>query len=292
MSGFSGVGKDEVANRLVEAHDALHFGLVDAAKRHMADLYGFSRDQLFGPSEMRNAGDGRYPKVTAQEVGASPYGEIRPCEKVVGDVDPGTFHWMCEGRFEGRLSELLDDCPYIPLRLGNARHLIPVTNPEFFLSPREVLQKYCALMQDLFETTWPKKAVGDAISSMSSLLNSGDEKKSWTYDRMSGNVVERPNGRPTRPLGADGFATSCFSDFRHHHEIEYVSRVKSHDVIPVLVRIKRPGIESPPFNHRSEIEQATIPDSEFDFVVHNDGDLNDLKDKVDSMVKRVKKENR
>src|SRR5690606_12488317 len=33
-------------------------------KRHLADLYDFTEEQLFGPSAFRNKGDLRYPKKT------------------------------------------------------------------------------------------------------------------------------------------------------------------------------------------------------------------------------------
>jgi hypothetical protein len=46
--------------------------------------------------------------------------------------------------------------------------------------------------------------------------------------------------------------------------------------IPVLIRVKRPSIPNPPYNHRSETEMATIPDSVFDFVVNNNGTVEDL----------------
>ncbi len=51
-----------------------------------------------------------------------------------------------------------------------------------------------------------------------------------------------------------------------------------------IVRIRRPGKESPAFNHPSETEQLQLPDSDFDYVLQNDGAVADLPAKVASML--------
>jgi hypothetical protein len=83
---------------------------------------------------------------------------------------------------------------------------------------------------------------------------------------------------------------TCFSDFRHRHEIRYVreAAARFEDFTPVLIRVKRPGVDKPPFNHRSETEQATIPDSEFDYVVDNNDTIESLHATVDTIVEQVK----
>jgi hypothetical protein len=57
FSGFAGVGKDECAKALILNHNGIQTGLADPAKRHVGELYGFTKDQLFGPSELRNQVD-------------------------------------------------------------------------------------------------------------------------------------------------------------------------------------------------------------------------------------------
>src|SRR5271157_5972054 len=69
VSGWAGTGKDECSGRLVREHQAIHTGLADPGKRHMADAYGFTAEQLWGPSKFRNAGDKRYPKPQVKEFG-------------------------------------------------------------------------------------------------------------------------------------------------------------------------------------------------------------------------------
>jgi len=51
-----------------------------------------------------------------------------------------------------------------------------------------------------------------------------------------------------------------------------------------LVRITRPGHEKPKWDHPSETEQLTVPDSEFDYIIHNNGTLEDLALKVEEMM--------
>ena len=86
-----------------------------------------------------------------------------------------------------------------------------------------------------------------------------------------------------------GDEVTCFSDFRHVHEhrkARSVSGKKGKDFVTktVLLRIKRPGIETPPFDHRSETEQCLIPDRAYDFIIDNDGTLDDLYESVDKMM--------
>lgn len=219
VSGYSGVGKDEFTSVLKSEFGAIQTGLVDPAKRHMADIYGFSRQQLFGPSSQRNGGDVRYPK-------------------------PRFYQEKCE-----------------PVHQGSYRNESGETilegNPDYWLSPREALQKYCELMNTLFGDTWVRKAF-----EVHGLLGSG----SHGYDPMVG-LVEKQNV-------TNGNVITVMADFRHWHEVLAAKRITGARV--VLIRIKSDRVPLPPFPHRSETEQATIPDSEFDYVVMNNGTIENL----------------
>lgn len=225
VSGFSGIGKDEFCKRLIEKHYAIQTGLADPAKRHMADIYGFTEEQLFGPSKCRNAGDLRYPK----------FDRTRDSSIEEGD-------------------------------------------PAFWLSPREALQKYCGLMNELYQDTWIRKGIEDQIK-----IASGE----YTYSKMCGlmHVSDRRcgGGYEDRPENV----VTCFADFRHWHEIRLARKHRSENLLPVLVRIVSERIKTPPYDHRSETEQTTIPDSEFDFVVRNDGTVQELHDKADTVMEYV-----
>jgi hypothetical protein len=72
ISGKAGAGKDTVAEILVE-HGYLAVAFADEMKRICAELFGFSREQLWGPSHLRNAVDRRWnlsPRSALQSLGA------------------------------------------------------------------------------------------------------------------------------------------------------------------------------------------------------------------------------
>jgi len=60
LSGEAGAGKDSIANILVERHGFTMFSLAGPLKRFAADMMGFSKEQLYGPSHSRNAADPRW----------------------------------------------------------------------------------------------------------------------------------------------------------------------------------------------------------------------------------------
>ncbi len=66
-----GAGKDSVANRLVQKHEFTRVGLADPLKRICQEVFGFTDEQLWGPSEMRNAPDERYLSMKAGDLGSS-----------------------------------------------------------------------------------------------------------------------------------------------------------------------------------------------------------------------------
>lgn len=60
VTGPAGSGKDTAADHLVSHHRFLKISLADPLKRMARDVYGFTDDQLWGPSSSRNAPDKRY----------------------------------------------------------------------------------------------------------------------------------------------------------------------------------------------------------------------------------------
>jgi len=61
ISGKAGSGKDTAADYLVRKKYFTKISLADPIKRICGEIYGFSYEQLFGPSEMRSKPDERYP---------------------------------------------------------------------------------------------------------------------------------------------------------------------------------------------------------------------------------------
>jgi len=61
--GSAGAGKDEAARQLVQAHNYVPIAFADPLKRILKDVFDFTDDQLWGPSENRNKEDPRYPRT-------------------------------------------------------------------------------------------------------------------------------------------------------------------------------------------------------------------------------------
>lgn len=269
VSGYSGVGKDEFCSRLVKSHAAVQTGLADPAKRHLADVYGFTELQLFGPSVHRNSGDLRYMKNEGLEFGLSPWvGELPSrLDGLYGSLSSDVRWWSY---LSARGTQNIpSDCPYLPTR-GVDEEIVFVKegDPRFWLSPREALQKHCGLLNDLYLHTWVRKGI-EVHKSLATGL--------FEYTRMEGLV------RSSKTKAPEGLVT-CFSDFRHRHEIRAARCASDSLTIPVLVRIRSARVPNPPFQHRSELEQSTIPDSEFDVVIHNDGTIQDLHEAADQII--------
>lgn len=268
VSGFSGVGKDEFCSRLVKA-GAIQTGLVDPAKCHMADLYGFSEQQLFGPSKFRNEGDLRYMKNNGVELGLFKWDESIPDRDngLYGKIEPDSRYWAFKTNNSASIPQ---DYPYIVNR-GEVLVLVKEGDPKYWLSPREALQRYCELMNDMYQDSWVRKGI-----EIQQKLATG----SYFYSRMGGCLKDN---------SSDGYRSdifiTCFSDFRHKHEFKAARQIV--DSIPILVRIRSKRVPNPPYNHRSETEQTGISDDEFDFVVHNDGSVQDLHDAADNILKSV-----
>lgn len=62
LSGEAGAGKDSVADLLADRHGWTKFSLASPMKRFCADMFGFTDEQLYGPSSARNAPDPRWAR--------------------------------------------------------------------------------------------------------------------------------------------------------------------------------------------------------------------------------------
>jgi hypothetical protein len=60
VSGFAGTGKDTVADILVSSHGFKKISFADPLKKICKDIYDFSDEQLWGPSDLRSIADTRY----------------------------------------------------------------------------------------------------------------------------------------------------------------------------------------------------------------------------------------
>lgn len=88
LSGEAGAGKDSTANILVDRHGFVLHSLAGPLKRFAEDMFGFSKEALYGPSHARNA--------------HNPKWDLK-CPACKGE---GTITW-CAG---GSITETCDKC--------------------------------------------------------------------------------------------------------------------------------------------------------------------------------------
>jgi hypothetical protein len=141
-----------------------------------------------------------------------------------------------------------------------------------FMCPRDPLKTIGTEgARAAYDSTWI-----DYVIRVISQLRTGD----YFYNRVGG-LVE-----PDRAMGNIWCQPQgvVISDLRFKNEMKAIK-----DIGGALIRVKRP---ENPFDigtaHRSEAEQEAIPDSEFDFVILNDGSVVDLYFSVDEVMNVIK----
>lgn len=201
VSGLAGSGKDTTADMLVSDHNFVKVSLADPLKRIARDVYAFTDEQLWGPSQFRNAEDKRYPR---------PDGSC--------------------------------------------------------LAPREALQKLGTEWgRSCYPNTWVDLCIRTA------------------QDLLSG-LSEYTQKRGLEFTGAEPPAGVVVPDVRFKNEMAAIKNAGG-----MVIRVVRPGagLGGAAGLHPSEVEQASIPDSEFDLVIQNAGSLEDLRATVQSLLMRV-----
>lgn len=222
LCGLAGSGKDTAADSLVLKHGFVKLAFADPLKRIAKEVYGFTDEQLWGPSQNRNDPDPRYPRTT----------RAKDWAKALGTVT-----------VEAIKKEFGEDF---------ATH---------FLTPRTSLQ--------LLGTEWGRECYDDTWSSLGL-------RKAKELDGAEGIHYDAKIGifRCARPK-VEGVA---ISDVRFWNELYAIQQAGGK-----VIRIKREGAglkDAAGALHKSEQEQANMPDAYFDAVVQNDGTLDELVEKV------------
>jgi hypothetical protein len=136
LSGLSGTGKDTAADILVRNHGFVKVSLADPLKRICRDVFNFTDDQLWGPSESRNAPDKRYPRKHG------------PWKSVVAQRESKC---ACCGKEEGRPLLVDIESGYV-----QKRDSIPLCH----LTPRHALQQLgTEWARNCYDDVWVDYAV-------------------------------------------------------------------------------------------------------------------------------------
>lgn len=115
LTGNMGVGKDTMADYMVAKYGFVKVSMADPFKRIAKEVYEFSDEQLWGPSEARNRDDKRYPRkdgtflsarIVTQLLGnelsrlAYPETWIVYLKRVLAKIQAGYFYSEKQGAFQ------------------------------------------------------------------------------------------------------------------------------------------------------------------------------------------------
>jgi hypothetical protein len=261
ISGKAGAGKDEVASILCKEFRFVRVSLADPLKRFAQEVFQFSDAQLWGPSEMRNMVDARYPRGLSGKFGWV----CHSCKVAMHGEAP--IEEKTPGRIIGSKVPCVV-CKEVPA--DDKWHYIETPA---FLTPRYALQQLGTQWgRDCYENVWIEYAVRVADQL---------EKGGYAYD----------NKRGLFPTSSSDFMSPktdvAIPDVRFKNEIEGLKKAGA-----VLIRVKRPvaGLEGAAGTHRSETEQDDIHDTDFDFVINNEGTLAELHLMVKEVMRTLKGE--
>lgn len=246
-----GAGKDAAAARLIEKHGFVRIGIADHLKRICKDVFDFSDEQLWGPSEERNKPDRRYPRG--------------------GKHGPETMKTYLGLKAKREELERLRPDDY-----EVKHHEALRTEAEYeamaFLTPRYALQQ---LGTEWGRTCYDSVWIEDALRIAQKLLSSAD---GWRYNEKTGLDYS---------VGCNKPAGVVFSDVRFHNEYNAIKkaggklvRVRRFSWEPF-----RKGVDT---MHQSETELLGYGDEKFDYIIDNGGDLHHLGMLVDRMYDTLK----
>ncbi len=239
LSGKAGAGKDTVANLLSLKYGFKQIALADPLKRFTRDVFGFSDDQLWGASSLRNAPDFRFNRHEHQALRL-----------------PGAESTAPDSAFSKYLRTLKTPPEGIRIQPPPA---------DEYLTPRKALQTLGTEWgRELYPWVW----VDYAMRTADTLLRN---RHFMDYTPQEGLVTRQP-AMPTQGV--------VISDARFENEFRVISESSGK-----LVRIYRgQGLTGSAGQHKSETEQDEFPDSVFDFIIQNHGDLEDLDKAIEVMV--------
>lgn len=241
LCGVAGAGKDLGAERFIKEHGFVRVAFADPLKRYVQDMYDFTDDQLWGPSEMRNMPDKRYPREHTWK-------EVSDFEQqlLTVEVNPDFKELACACCGQRTNKRQVEDDVWVPDLEGitqcylTCRYALQLLGTEF--------GRHC------YPDTWVDYAMRTAKR-----LKAGD----CYYDMKTGlryTTSVTPAMNPKSDV--------VISDVRFLNEIRGIHRGGGY-----VIRIvpPKPKVVGEVWRkHQSEVEQESISDAEFDAVVVNE----------------------
>jgi len=248
LCGKAGSGKDTVGNYLAYNHGATCIALADPVKRICQSAFGFTDEQLWGPSELRGKVDPR------------------------GSREIEVFTRAAQHSFPQDLLKILSTSPNRQRAENNLAFWVTrcIEKAREGLTPRYCLQT--------LGTEWGRSIAPDlwvkiGIEAAFELL----ENPELCYKPQTGIKAREKADLKWGPTGI------VITDGRFRNEILGVLKVAGK-----AIKIDRPGVVgSINSTHQSETEVTQIPLNFFDYVIHNDSSLKNLQIKVDSIIEKA-----
>ena len=262
VAGLAGSGKETVADRLCEKHGFVRVSFADPLKRFCMQVYEFTEEQLWGPSEFRNAPDKRYQRGW----------RLPECGCVCS-----SWHWHDEKQRAFVVDEILDLCDRHNLTWWKSRVLFPhdddgaAPEPEY-LTPRLCLQ--------LLGTEWGRRCYDNTWVDYAIRVYERLQKGDVMYDRVTGLRTCYGVGDMMWPK-----TNVVIPDLRFVNEFNGIEKAGGQ-----AIRVIRPdsGLKGKAGQHASETQSRLIPDSRFRNVIQNTKTLEDLAVMVDAVVASLK----
>ena len=253
ICGLAGSGKDTFATYLGR-HGAVNVAMADPLKRIARDVYAFTRDQLWGPSHMRNTPDKRYPRAHTWVLADRTADQEMVCS--------------CCGAEAGR--RFVED----DVLVVNEEDV-----PRCHLTPRYALQMLGTEWgRTCYPDTWAALCVRTAKKLLESTMEDSPKNVGWhsLYYTAENGLWDGENVRQV--------TTVTVSDVRFRNEMQVIRQAGGK-----VIRVVRPGagLKGAAGTHPSEVEQAGILDREFDAVIENVGDLEALQAKALPLLERI-----
>lgn len=267
FAGNLGSGKDTAADRVVTDHGFVRISLADPLKRLGQLVFHFSEDQLWGPSDSRNAIDGRY---VALHPGLLPE-EGPEWEYAADRVRRHGAEWLEDDVFPDHTPTFVITEAYALLLdwFDALRH------EHMKLSPRIMLQ---SLGTEYGRVALHKEVWLDvALRNARELLNAEGTPEinlyAKKYSHVYGVLYAQHPGNDVQGV--------VIPDVRFPNELAAIKKAGGR-----IVRVYRPetdekGQTTGIVGHASETSLSDVQDSEFDFILQNDGSLEEFLESVD-----------
>ena len=99
--GSAGAGKSTVSRRLIDKHGFVEIGFADVMKRFVQELFDFTHEQLWGPTEERNKPDERYKRIVRPKdfLDEARLASIREIDEGLGVKQPQEYYESLTPRY-------------------------------------------------------------------------------------------------------------------------------------------------------------------------------------------------